>query len=140
MAALPSLLWPHWQAPHRAGQAAGELALGAASGSADNAACGDQLQLWVAHEGPHLLRVGFSGRGCSTVIATASFVCASLEGGTLESAGATWRAARLELTPHLAPQRRHALELIERALSLALAQVRERCHPGQPNGDSNFPE
>ncbi|MCC7012620.1 MAG: iron-sulfur cluster assembly scaffold protein [Planctomycetes bacterium] len=125
MRPLPPLLEQHFRAPHGARPAP----QGALTGRAENAACGDELEVWLELHAQHIDHAGFAARGCSSAIALASLVCERLEGsalGELELHLARWRAEFAALLP---PQRRHALDLVERALASALAQARERSHP-----------
>jgi nitrogen fixation NifU-like protein len=127
MTALPAPLDAHFRAPHGAGQAFP----GAARGAAENSACGDHLVLWLDVTEQRVERAAFQARGCSASIAVASLVCSRVEGLELLACAAAWPVWRAELAPSLPKARQHALELAGRALLAALAEARERCHPGQ---------
>jgi nitrogen fixation NifU-like protein len=116
MSAPPAWIAEHLTRP----RGAGELSPDAARGTAENAACGDVLQLFVARapDGTAVLR--FRARACSAVLATASLVCETLEGAELVAARALVVEARVREAGGLPPGRGHAVGLVSRALAESL--------------------
>jgi NifU-like protein involved in Fe-S cluster formation len=106
-------------------------------GVGENQACGDQVRLALASDAQGRLEARFTARGCSASLALAAYVCAELDGRSLDDAAAFDLRAEVEHMGGLAPTQQHALELVTRALSGALAEARRRCHPEgvRPQGD-----
>jgi nitrogen fixation NifU-like protein len=125
MGALPEPLQKHLQTPHGGGDPpAGDLV-----GRGENQVCGDVVEVALEVAGGLVVRAGFSARGCSATLAVASVACEGIEGRALAAAGELDLARRIEELGGLPPVRRHALEVVSRALERALALARERCHP-----------
>lgn len=125
MSRLPEPLESHRKRLERAGT----LPAGAVPGVGENQACGDRIELALAPTPEGALEARFRGRGCSASLALAAYVCAELDGRGLERARALDLRGDVETMGGLAPTQRHALELVARALELALAEAERRCHP-----------
>lgn len=96
---------------------------------ADNLACGDHVEIALALDGERVARAGFRGSGCGAMLALAELACARVEGRSLAEVAGLDLSAEVERLGGLGPTRRHALEVVARALAGALALARERCHP-----------
>jgi NifU-like protein involved in Fe-S cluster formation len=115
--ALPPQLQAHFLQPRHAGA----LEQPTGRGTAENQACGDRIEFQVCVAAGRLAEVAWSGRGCSAVLACASHVATRMQGSSIEQARATdWTADLRALCPWPV-HRQHALALIERAVSDALA-------------------
>lgn len=117
-----SPLREHFLAPRNVG----ELPAPRGHGRAENAACGDDLELFVRTEGEVLSDLRFRARACSSVIAAASLATEALRGQALSAArdtdlAALFRAAGGE------ERRMHAPRLVARALERALEDCARRC-------------
>lgn len=134
MSRLPEPLESHRRRLERGGT----LPAGAPVGVGENQACGDQVRLALASGAQGRLEARFTARGCGASLALAAYVCAELDGRTLDAAGKFDLRAEVERMGGLAPTQMHAVELVTRALSGALAEARRRCHPEvqRPVGDS----
>jgi NifU-like protein involved in Fe-S cluster formation len=97
--------------------------------AADNQACGDHVEIALALAGEGIERAGFRGSGCSAMLAIAELACARVEGRSLDDAAAFDLPLEVESLGGLPPTRRHALDVVSRALAGALALARGRCHP-----------
>lgn len=126
MADLPPLLQAHFRAPRNAGR----LNLPSGRGEAHNQACGDHLALEIAVRDGRLAELAWEGRGCSAVLACASLGSEALTGLDLEAAERFDLEAAVRAAGGVAPRQGHALAVVLRALELALADWRRRCHPG----------
>jgi NifU-like protein involved in Fe-S cluster formation len=116
-----------FRAHFRVPRGVGKLPPPAASGRADNLACGDHLELWIAIEAERITQARFLVRGCSAVIAMASLACEQLAGRTPDEAAQTdWSALAADAgaTPR---DLAHAPHVVARALTEALAAHRSRC-------------
>jgi nitrogen fixation NifU-like protein len=116
-----------FRAHFRIPRGVGKLAPPATSGRAENQACGDSLELWIAVDDGRITQARFQVRGCSSVIAMASLACEQLGGRTPDEAAQTdWRAlaAGAGATPR---DLAHAPQVLTRALTEALAAHRSRC-------------
>jgi nitrogen fixation NifU-like protein len=123
MTRLPPEIEAHFRAP----QHAKPPAEGSSVGRAENLACGDHLELALRAQGGLLADVRWRGRGCSALIGLASLVCEELEGLALAQAARYDVEARVERAGGLPPARRHAAQVVARALGLALADCRKTC-------------
>lgn len=133
MSRLPEPLDSHRKRLERGGT----LPAGAPVGVGENQACGDEVRLALASDAQGRLEARFTARGCSASLALAAYVCAELDGRSLAEAERFDLRAEVERMGGLAPTQQHALELVSRALSGALAEARRRCHPEvvRPAGD-----
>ena len=125
---LPRELEQHLRRPHGTDRAVPSACVG----QVENSACGDRLRLGVELDGSRIARAGFEGRGCSASLALASLACATIEGREIGELPAVAVELRARFGKKLAPMRRHALDMVERALTDMLARARERCHPESP--------
>jgi len=142
---FPEHLRQHFDRPERVGEPAG----GADRiGEARNAACGDQLVVYlrcepVAGGGERVAAAGFRAQGCPAAMATASAACSVIAGLPADATLPDALAARFEErfgAP--APAHRHALALFTAALSALRpagrasdAPPRTRGSDGSPRGD-----
>ena len=117
-AALPDSLRKHLL--HPVGAGAPDPANDFRTGRAENAACGDLLVLHV-RERDGVLSLRFQARGCSAVLAVASWLCERLEGASVAEAARLDVAAEVEALGGLPRQRRHATAVATRALRSAMA-------------------
>lgn len=117
-ASLPETLREHLVRPVGAGEP--DPAEGFRRGLAENPACGDVLVLHV-REGAEGLDVRFQARGCSAVLAVASFLCERLAGLDRAGALAFDLESEIEELGGLPRPRRHAIAVGQRALRDALA-------------------
>lgn len=124
MARLPPLLDEHFKRPRRALPPSEE----SLSGEAENAACGDWVELWLAAEAEGRWRSGFRARGCSATLACASLIASRADQGTWNELLALDVAAEIEKAGGLPVTSRHALEVVARALERALARAAPGCH------------
>ena len=113
---LPPTLRDHFDHPRYVGR----LDPPAVCGQAGNAACGDDLRLWIRVDAGRVVEAAFQARACSAVIAVASLVTEALYGADVETAR--------ELDPHglaaaaggLPGRKSHACDVVRRALESAL--------------------
>ena len=122
VAALPPLLKAHFLHPRQVGDPQGADGLG----RAENQACGDRLELGVWVGEGRVSQVRFRAEGCSATLAAASLVSTALDGATLEQANALDCAALIASAGGLPPAKRHAAQVVARALAGALADLRAR--------------
>jgi len=99
------------------------------TGSAENAACGDTLQVFLRVRGPEVRALDYWAQGCRALVATASLVCEHAPGLTLEQARSLDVAALVSRAGGLPPTKAHAPRMVQRALREALADHLSRCHP-----------
>jgi NifU-like protein involved in Fe-S cluster formation len=116
-----------FDAHFRSPRGAGRLPEPAPSGRAANAACGDELELWLAVEGGVVRDARFEARGCSAVIATASLVCSSIAGQDLGALAELDVAALAAAAGATRRELAHAPSVVARALGEVLAAHRSRC-------------
>jgi NifU-like protein involved in Fe-S cluster formation len=93
-----------------------------AHGVGENPACGDRVELWLA-ETSSGLDAGYHGRGCSAVLAVASFASERLRGADRTRLAAFDLRAEVAALGGLARTQQHALELVVRALDTARAEL-----------------
>jgi NifU-like protein involved in Fe-S cluster formation len=72
----------------------------------------------------------FRAEACSATLAVASLVCTALESATLEQASALDCESLIAAAGGLPPAKRHAGQVVARALAGALADLRAR-YPGR---------
>jgi NifU-like protein involved in Fe-S cluster formation len=89
-------------------------------GRAENAACGDVLELHLRVEAERLAAARFQARGCSALIASASLVTQAVQGLTLAEARGLDLAGLVAAAGGLPPRGQHALAVVARALEQAL--------------------
>jgi nitrogen fixation NifU-like protein len=114
--ALPPLLQEHFLHP----RCVGAMPDANASGRAVNAACGDDLRIFLKIEGDRIARASFQARACSAVIAVASLAAEELRGASLESARALSCEELVARAGGLPRERAHAPRVAERAVREAL--------------------
>jgi nitrogen fixation NifU-like protein len=90
-------------------------------GRAENAACGDVLELSFSLAGRRIDRAMFQARGCSAVIASASLATEALVGRSLREALELDFAGLIEAAGGLAPRRAHAARVVQRAVREAVS-------------------
>lgn len=114
MPRLPEHLRPHFDEPARVGPPAGHDR----RGEARNAACGDHLVVYLDTRDGRVADAGFKAMGCPAFMAIAAATTDLLPGlaadATLPSAAVDAYRARHGAP---APVHRHALALVETALS-----------------------
>lgn len=115
MRALPPALEQFFRSPRHGGAVPAPTR----SGRASNAACGDELVLEFELVGGRIARAGFRARGCSGVIAVADVACEAVRGLSPAEALALDLAGTVAGLGGLPPARRHALEVVRRALEQA---------------------
>lgn len=93
----------------------------AAFGLGANVACGDELRVEVALGPGGLLKVGYSVRGCSALVATASLCMSLIEGLSLEQARNFDVDAAIAQAGGLDRRGAHAARVFGRAFEGALA-------------------
>ncbi|HVS11355.1 MAG TPA: iron-sulfur cluster assembly scaffold protein [Planctomycetota bacterium] len=125
MGPLPELLQAHFQSPRNVGR----MAPPACVGRAENAACGDLIELYARIEDGRLAEVSFQARGCSALIATASLASEALRGRSVDEAAGFDLEALVAGAGGLPPQRSHAPRVVARALAEALARAQAPWHP-----------
>lgn len=116
MRPLPPTLQDHFDRPRHVGR----LAAPAVCGRGGNAACGDDLRLWIRVEADAVAEVAFQARACSAVIAVASLVVERLAGLELDAARRLDPKALTEAAGGLPGPRQHACRVVRRALEAAL--------------------
>lgn len=123
MARLPEPLHSHFLAPRGAG--ATEGADGRAAGR--NLACGDELETAVWLRAGRIARVAWRARGCSALLACASYAAERLAGQSIESASGFDLAADVAAMGGLGPTQGHAVQIVSRAWREALSKAAESC-------------
>ena len=126
MERLAEALGKHLRSPHGGGGAWPE---DAAAGRGENAVCGDRVEIGLSVAAGRVERAVFRAQGCSATLAVASVACEGLEGRPLGAFTSRELAAGVEALGGLPPNRRHAMEVVSRALDAALALARQHCHP-----------
>lgn len=99
---------------------AGRLEPPARCGRGRNAACGDDLRLWVRVAAGRVERAAFQARACTGVIAVASMTAEALQGLSLEEARRLDPARLAEAAGGLPRSKAHAAEVVRRARDEAL--------------------
>ena len=122
MASLPELLQDHFLAPRCSGPLEGADGLG----RAENSACGDELALGLWMEGAGVRQARFQARGCSAVIAVASWLCEQLGGRTLAEVEGFHRPRPIAAAGGLPAHALHAQSVVQRALDGALRSLSAR--------------
>jgi len=122
VSALPEALKAHFLEPRHVGDPQGADGLG----QAGNQACGDRLELGIWVREGAVVEARFRAEACSATLAVASLLCTALEGVRLEQAQALDCAALIEAAGGLPPAKRHAGQVVERALAGALRDLRAR--------------
>jgi NifU-like protein involved in Fe-S cluster formation len=115
----------HFLAPRNAGRVEPPAGIG----RAENAVCGDRLEVTLGVLEERLAAVRYRAEGCSALTATASLVSEHLTGRTLEEARGLDVAGLVERAGGLPPSKAHAPRVVERALRQALADHNARRHP-----------
>ncbi len=90
-------------------------------GSAENAACGDRLEISARVEDGRVAEILFRATACSAVIATASLATETVQDLPVEEARALDVLELVREAGGLPPGKGHAASLVERALRSALA-------------------
>jgi nitrogen fixation NifU-like protein len=106
----------HFDAPRNAGRLEGHDG----AGRAENAACGDVVEIFVKRKGDAVERATFLCRGCSASIGAASFVAALAAGKPVADLRRLTADDVVAQVGGVDPPRRHAVELAVRALAAAL--------------------
>jgi len=107
----------HLRAPRNVGQ----LAEPCWRGHAENAACGDVLELCFSLAGDRIDQARFQARGCSGVIASASLATETLVGCSLREALELDWSVVIDAAGGLAPKRTHAARVVQRAVREAVS-------------------
>ncbi|MCK6448954.1 MAG: iron-sulfur cluster assembly scaffold protein [Planctomycetes bacterium] len=123
MARLPEPLHSHFLAPRGVGSTAG--ADGRAVGR--NLACGDELETAVWLRDGRVERVAWRARGCSALLACASYAAERLPGQPTASALAFELASEVAAMGGLGPTQGHAVQIVSRAWREALSKAAESC-------------
>jgi nitrogen fixation NifU-like protein len=113
------LLLEHFRNPRNAGK----LANASAQVQATNPVCGDILELAVRVENGAIAEARFLCRGCTTSIASASFLTERLTGCTIATALSITAESISESLGGLPPATFHGAQLAADALSLLLAKL-----------------
>lgn len=113
---LSPSLQDHFLRPRHAGAPPAE----SFSGSGENQVCGDRVVIGLALDRAGAARAYFQARGCSASIACASLVADALHGAPLDVARSLDVAALVERAGGLPPAKRHAVEVVTRALARAV--------------------
>jgi len=115
----------HLRAPRGAGdlpsQWDGATAVARAGGRGENPACGDVLELAGALDANGRLHLAFRASACGGVMATASVLCAGVEGVELSVAREFDLAGAVEELGGLPRHRAHALRVVGRAFEQVLS-------------------
>ncbi len=117
--ALSPELTEHLMRPRRAGALEAPGAVPIRSGTGENAACGDLLEV-QARPGPDGLELAWRGTGCGAVLAVASLAAEALHGAAPDEVRAFDLAARVEQAGGLDRRSAHAVRVVQRALDGAL--------------------
>jgi nitrogen fixation NifU-like protein len=112
----------HYQHPRNAGALEGANAVG----RAENASCGDEMQLYLEIQGARVVRASFRTFGCAASIAAGSMLTELVAGTTLAEAGALSSEAVAQALGGLPPLKVHASVLAADALRAALEDHRIR--------------
>lgn len=120
--ALPPVLRTHFLEPRHAATLEGADA----RGSAENAACGDHLELGLWMAGERLGRAAFQARGCSSLIAAASLCCERLAGLARADFAAVDPEAWLVEAGGLPRRGAHAGAVVRRAWQAAVRGLPDR--------------
>ena len=100
----------------------GELADADGVGEAGNAACGDELRVFIrVNTAGALDGISFQAKACSAVIAVASMTTEALEGATTAQARALDVDALVEQAGGVPRHKAHAPRVVRRALDAALS-------------------
>jgi nitrogen fixation NifU-like protein len=121
----------HYQHPRNAGALEGANAVG----RAENAACGDEMQLYLEIQGGRVLRASFRTFGCAASIAAGSMLTELVAGTALAEAGALGSEAVAQALGGLPSLKMHAAVLAADALRAALEDHRIR----RGKADSIYP-
>jgi nitrogen fixation NifU-like protein len=113
------LVLEHFRNPRNAGK----LANASAQVQATNPVCGDILELAVRVENGAIAEARFLCRGCTTSIASASFLTERLTGCTIATALSITAESISESLGGLPPATFHGAQLAADALSLLLAKL-----------------
>jgi nitrogen fixation protein NifU and related proteins len=113
------LVLEHFRNPRNAGK----LANASAQVQATNPVCGDILELAVRVENGAIAEARFLCRGCTTSIASASFLTERLTGCTIATALSRTAESISESLGGLPPATFHGAQLAADALSLLLAKL-----------------
>jgi nitrogen fixation NifU-like protein len=113
------LLLDHFRNPRNAGK----LANASAETQATNPVCGDILELTVRVENGVIAEARFLCRGCTTSIASASFLTERLTGCRVAAAGAITAERIAEALGGLPPATFHGAQLASEALALLLQKL-----------------
>lgn len=119
----------HYQHPRNAGTLEGANAVG----RAENAACGDEMQLYLEIQGARVVRASFRCFGCAASIAAGSMLTELVAGTSLTEAGALTSGAVAAALGGLPPLKVHASTLATEALQAALEDHRMRSQKGNPD-------
>ena len=118
----------HYQHPRNVGM----LAAANAVGRAENAACGDELQLYLEVRGDQIQRVRFRTFGCAASIAAGSRLTELLVGASLAQARLLTGEAINTALGGLPPLKVHGSALAADALWAALEDHRKHCETVNP--------
>lgn len=119
----------HYQHPRNAGTLDGANAVG----RAENAACGDELQLYLEIRGDQVLRARFRTFGCAAAIAAGSMLTQMVTGSSLVEVSELTSEAVDAALGGLPPLKIHGSVLAADALRAALEDYRKRCDTENPD-------
>lgn len=104
-----------------------------AVGRAENAACGDELQLYLEVRAGQVLQARFRTFGCAASIAAGSMLTELLAGASLTQARQLTSEAVNIALGGLPPLKVHGSVLAADALRAALEDYRKRCETENPD-------
>lgn len=119
----------HYQHPRNAGILEGANAVG----RAENAACGDELQLYLEIQGARVLRARFRTFGCAASIAAGSILTELVIGASLTQVRQLTSGAIDTALGGLPPLKVHGSVLAADALRAALEDYRKRRETQNPD-------
>ena len=122
MGPLTPILDDHFRRPRRVGRLDGATGVG----RAENAACGDVIEVFCRVEDGRLLDATFLAQGCPATIAFASFVLERAAGSRIEEVRVLEPDAQMAAAEETRSTRRHGAAMALRALI-------EACDDTAPN-------
>jgi tRNA-specific 2-thiouridylase len=112
----------------------GHVPVGASTGAAGGAACGDLVRISVRADGDRVTEAGFDASGCAAAIAAGSAAVELVAGRLLLDAARVDADAIARELGGLLPAKRHAAELAEDALHRALGGAARMAEVPAPGG------
>lgn len=97
-----------------------------AVGTAENSACGDVLELYLAIQGDRVARASFKSFGCAAALAAGSMLTEMLRGITLDQLQGIRREGVAEALGGLPPMKMHCAALAEEVVQSAWRDYRSR--------------